>query len=68
MPDPRNPDYQLVEDDDVEGHGITSGRIQPPREEDGDVHGHSAPDPGPDEEDDVEAHMYVRPEDQSRPS
>ncbi|GEM_PF-6782510 len=76
MIDPRKPDYPIVSDD-VEGHGISSGRVQPPRDEAGDVHGHAhgvtpqtkeAPTAAADDEDDVEAHVYVRPEEHSRPS
>lgn len=71
MTDPRRPDHSIV-DDDVEGHGIESGRVQPPRDDSGDVEGHGlAVRPESDErehEEDVEGHVYVRPEDQSRES
>ncbi len=72
MTDPRNPDYSVV-DDDVAGHVAESGRVQPPRDDDGgDVHGHAfsaKPETkanGDDDEDDVGGHLYARPEDQSR--
>ncbi len=71
MTDPRNPDYSVV-DDDVAGHVAESGRVQPSRDDGGDVHGHAfsaRPETKADvedDEDDVEGHLYARPEDQSR--
>ncbi len=69
MTDPRRPDYPLL-DDDVEGHDSSSGRIQPPRDESGDVHGHAhgaRPETKDDstDGDDVEGHVYVRNQDHS---
>ena len=67
MKNPRRPDHTST-DDDVEGHAAQSVRVQPPRDESGDVHGHAQPvaQPDVDDEDDVEGHKYVRPEDNSR--
>lgn len=76
MIDPRKPDYPIV-DDDVQGHAISSNRVQPPRDEAGDVHGHAhgvkpqakhTPDDAADDEGDVDGHVYVRPEEHSRTS
>ena len=74
MTDPRRPDHSIVDDDDVVGHGLDPAAVQPPREDE-DVAGHAVSvrpavrDPRSDagsDDDDVEGHVYVRPEDQSR--
>jgi hypothetical protein len=78
MTDPRRPDHSIVDDDDVVGHHLDPAAVQPPRDDDVQGHGSARSEVGHDEprggagdskddgEDDVEGHVYVRPEDQSR--
>jgi hypothetical protein len=68
MTDPRRPDYSIVDDDDVAGHSRDPAGVQP-SQDDADVRGHAVsarPAVRDGGGDDVEGHVYVRTEDQSR--
>jgi hypothetical protein len=65
MTDPRRPDHQIVDDDDVAGHGVGPAAVPPHEGDDVEGHAFSARPEVRDDDEDVEGHVYVRPEDQS---